>query len=88
MGNPAVVGAQALFGVPIVQSTRITSGTGLTGDFGTFSYIGEPEGNTADVAVGYVGDQFKEGKRTLRCDLYACLTVTRQAAFCKITGLL
>lgn len=88
MGNPAVVGAQALFGVPIVQSTRITSGTGLTGDFGTFSYIGEPDGNTADVAVGYVGDQFKEGKRTLRCELYACLTVTRQPAFCKITGLL
>ena len=88
MGNPAVVGAQALFGVPIVQSTRITSGTGLTGDFGNYSYIGEPEGNTADVAVGYVGDQFKEGKRTLRCDLYACLTVTRQTAFCKITGLL
>jgi hypothetical protein len=88
MGNPAVVGPQALFGVPIVQSTRITSGTALAGDYSNFSYIGEPDGNSADVLVGYVGDQFKEGKRTLRCDLYACLTVKRQAAFCKITGLL
>jgi HK97 family phage major capsid protein len=87
MGNPAVVGPQALFGVPIVQSTRITSGTALAGDFSNYSYIGEPDGNSADVLVGYVGDQFKEGKRTLRCDLYACLTVKRQAAFCKITGL-
>lgn len=88
LGNPSTPGPQALFGVPIVQSTRITQGTALVGDFANFSYIGEPDGNSADVLVGYVGDQFKEGKKTLRCDLYACLTVTRQAAFCKITGLL
>jgi HK97 family phage major capsid protein len=85
MGNPSQPGATTLFGLPVVVSDAITENTALTGDFANFCYIGERRG--IEVAVGYVGDQFKEGKRTIRADLRACMTVTRAAAFCKITGL-
>ena len=49
------------------------------------SYIGENKG--VDVQVGYVGDQFKEGKKTIRADFRVCFTVTRKAAFASVTGI-
>lgn len=85
MGNPATPGPMALFGLPVALSDAITEHTGLAGDFANFCYIGERRG--IQVLVGYVGDQFKEGKRTIRADLRACFTVTRPYAFCTITGI-
>lgn len=85
MGEPMAAGAQVLFGLPIVISGALTQGTGIVGDFLNFCYIGERRG--MQVLVGYVGDQFKEGKRTIRADLRACFTVTRPYAFCTVTGL-
>jgi HK97 family phage major capsid protein len=85
MGEPMAAGAQVIFGLPIAISGAITQGTGLVGDFVNFCYIGERRG--IQVLVGYVGDQFKEGKRTIRADLRACFTVTRPYAFCTVTGL-
>jgi hypothetical protein len=40
-----------------------------------------------DVQVGYVGTQFTEGKRTVRADMRANLTLFRPAAFSAVTGL-
>jgi HK97 family phage major capsid protein len=85
MGNPATPGPMALFGLPVSLSDALTENTGLVGDFANFCYIGERRG--IQVLVGYVGDQFKEGKRTIRADLRACFTVTRPAAFCTVTGI-
>jgi HK97 family phage major capsid protein len=85
MGNPSTPGATTLFGLPVAISDAITENTGLAGDFANFCYIGERRG--IQVQVGYVGDQFKEGKRTIRAELRACFTVTRPTAFCTITGL-
>jgi hypothetical protein len=85
MGNPATPGPMALFGLPVALSDALTENTGLAGDFNNFCYIGERRG--IQVLVGYVGDQFKEGKRTIRADLRACFTVTRPYAFCTITGI-
>jgi HK97 family phage major capsid protein len=85
MGHPSQPGATTLWGLPVAVSDAITENTALTGDFANFCYIGENRG--IEVAVGYVGDQFKEGKRTIRADMFCCMTVTRAAAFCKITGL-
>ena len=39
------------------------------------------------LAVGYVGTQFTEGKRTVRGDCRVALIFTRAAAFCSVTGL-
>jgi HK97 family phage major capsid protein len=85
MGHPSQPGATSLWGLPVAVSDAITEHTGLTGDFVNFCYISERRG--VEVAVGYVGDQFKEGKRTIRADLRCAMTVTRAAAFCKITGI-
>ncbi len=85
MGHPSQPGATTLWGLPVAVSDAITENTALTGDFANFCYISERRG--IEVAVGYVGDQFKEGKRTIRADLRCAMTVTRAAAFCKITGL-
>jgi HK97 family phage major capsid protein len=85
MGHPSQPGATTLWGLPVAVSDAITENTALAGDFANFCYISERRG--VEVAVGYVGDQFKEGKRTIRADLRCAMTVTRAAAFCKITGL-
>jgi HK97 family phage major capsid protein len=84
MGAPAVEGSTTLFGLPVVISDALTENSVLIGDFLTYCYISERRG--VDVQVGYVGDQFKEGKRTIRADLRCALTVTRANAFCKVTG--
>lgn len=84
-GNPSTPGATTLWGLPVTLSDAITEGTALTGDYANFCYIGENRG--IDVQVGYVGDQFKEGKKTIRADLRCVFTVTRPYAFCKVTGL-
>jgi HK97 family phage major capsid protein len=85
MGPPMAPGSTTLFGLPIAISTVITENTALVGDFVNFCYIGENKG--VDVQVGYVGDQFKEGKKTIRADLRVCFTVTRKAAFASVTGI-
>lgn len=85
MGNPSQPGAQSLFGQPIVVENTITQGTALTGDFLNFSYVGEKKG--MEVQVGYVGNNFTDGKKTLRGDVRVCFTVPREAAFCTVTGM-
>lgn len=85
MGNPATPGPMMLFGLPVALSDAQTENTTIVGDFLNFCYIGERRG--IDVQIGYVADQFKEGKRTIRADLRAVFTITRAAAFCKITGM-
>jgi HK97 family phage major capsid protein len=85
MGNPSTPGAASLFGLPVAISEAITENTALVGDFANFCRLSERRG--VDVQVGYVGDQFKEGKRTIRADLRAAMTVTRAYAFCTVTGI-
>jgi HK97 family phage major capsid protein len=85
MGNPSTPGASSLFGITVAIAQAITENTALVGDFANFCYIGENRG--IDVQVGYVGDQFKEGKKTIRADLRVCFTVPRPLAFCSVTGI-
>lgn len=85
-GNPFMsAGPQSLLGIPVALSTLETVGTGLVGDWRTFSRLDDRRG--VNVQTGYVGTQFTEGKVTLRADLRTAFTVTRPAAFCTITGL-
>jgi HK97 family phage major capsid protein len=84
MGPPSTPGATTLFGLPVAISDALTENSVLIGDFLNFCYISERRG--VDVQVGYVGDQFKEGKRTIRADVRVAMTVTRANAFCKVTG--
>jgi len=85
MGNPADPGPMQLFGVPVAIGDAITENTGLVGDFPTYCYLGERRG--VQIETGYVGDQFKEGKRTIRASVRVAFVVTRPSAFCTVTGI-
>lgn len=85
MGNPGQAGITTLFGVPVALAETGSAGTGLVGDFANYAYIAERRG--IDVQAGYVGDQFKDGKKTLRADLRVAFVVRRPAAFCSMTSL-
>lgn len=85
LGNPALEGPQTLFGVPVAQGDVVTENTGLVGDFQNFSQIFEKRG--ISVEIGYVGDQFKQGKKTMRADFRVAFVVFRPSAFCTVTGL-
>ena len=84
-GAPSEVGPMRLWGVPIVETDAITANTGLTGDFTNFAQLWMRQG--VEVAIGYVGSNFTEGKQVVRVTLRSALCVYRAAAFCTITGL-
>ena len=71
---------------PVVQIDADNAGTGYTGAFDV-STVGLFERQGVDVAVGYTGTQFTEGKRTVRADTRAALAWFRPVAFCQNTGL-
>lgn len=85
-GNPSEAGPERMWGLPVVQQDAAAAGTGWVGSFMP-QWIMLHERRGIDVQVGYVGSQFTEGKRTVRADMRAALTVFRPAAFCEVTGI-
>lgn len=83
-GHPAFAPMTRIWGLPIALSVGITEGTALTGAFRAFARLDERRG--LDVQTGFVGDQFKQGRKTLRADVRAAFTITRPAAFSTVTG--
>lgn len=84
-GPPSAVGEDTLWGLRVVQSEALTAGNAIVGSFGQYCQLRERKG--IEVAAGYIGDQFKEGKVTLRGDTRQAFVIYRGAAFCKVTGL-
>lgn len=84
-GPPTMVGADTMWGLPVVQSEALTAGNSVVGAFTTYSQLLYKKG--IEVTAGWVGTQFIEGKMTLRADLRAAFVVYRGAAFTKVTGL-
>jgi hypothetical protein len=74
-----------LFGKPLILSPVATSGTALVGSFRSFSEIWRRMGMT--VMVGLNADDFTKNKRTVLAEFREALTIYRQTAFCKVTGL-
>lgn len=85
-GSPAEAGPERLWGLPVVQNDADSAGTGYTGSFQP-AWISLFERQGVEVAVGYTGTQFTEGKRTVRADARASLVVFRPVAFSSVTGL-
>jgi len=85
-GPPSEAGPERMWGLPVVQEDIDSAGTGYVGSFQP-AWISLFEKRGVDIQVGYVGDQFKEGKRTIRGDMRFALVVFRPAAFCQVTGL-
>lgn len=85
-GAPTEAGPERLWGLPVVQNEVLTEGTGLTGSFDP-AWITLFERRGIDIQVGFTGDQFTRGRRTVRADMRAALVVMRPAAFCTVTGI-
>lgn len=85
-GSPSESGTDRLWGLPVVQNEARAAGNGMVGSFQP-AWISLFERAGVDVQIGYVGNQFGEGKRTVRADMRAALVVFRPAAFCDVTGL-
>jgi HK97 family phage major capsid protein len=79
-GAPTEAGPERLWGLPVVQQDAEAAGWGLTGSFQP-AWIGLHEKRGIDLQIGYVGDQFVQGKRTVRADTRVAFAVTRPAAF-------
>jgi HK97 family phage major capsid protein len=85
-GSPSEAGPQRIWSLPVVLQDADSAGTG-------YVISAEPqwmslfERRGIDVQVGYKGDQFVEGKRTIRADMRFAFVVFRPAAICQVTGL-
>ena len=84
-GNPDEAGAERLWGKPVIPTMAINAGTGLTGDFATWSHI--DRGTDIVVEIGYVNDDFARNQKTIRAEEYVALEILRPTAFCQVTGL-
>src|SRR5262245_54877685 len=78
-------GIVRLWGKVLVLSPVQTAGTALVGAFREFSAIWRKMGMT--VMVGLNQDDFTKNKRTILGEFREALTIYRQTAFCKVTGL-
>jgi HK97 family phage major capsid protein len=85
LGNPADVGAQRLWGLPVVVTDAETQNTGLVGDFANYCEL-RPR-RSAEVQVGYDADDFTHGLQTIRAGLRTAFVVYRPTAFCTVTGI-
>lgn len=85
-GSPAEAGPERLWGLPVVQEDADSAGTGYVGSFQP-AWVSLFERQGVELAIGYVGTQFTEGKRTVRGDARAALVFFRPPAFCSVTGL-
>lgn len=84
-GPPTVVGADTMWGLPVVQSEALTAGNAVVGAFQTYSQLYYKKG--IEVQIGFINDQFIKGQVTLRADVRVAFVIYRGQAFAKITGL-
>lgn len=85
LGNPDQLGAMQLWGLPVALANALTQGTAIVGDFVNFSELAYRHG--INLQVGYINDDFKLGKKSVRAEVRVAFVIYRGAAFCKVTGL-
>jgi HK97 family phage major capsid protein len=84
-GSPAEAGPERMWGKPVVPTTAISEGTGLTGDFMLFSQLYRKR--QIRVEVGLINDDFIKVKQTIRVTGRISLVIYRAAAFGTATGI-
>jgi len=84
-GNPSEAGPLRLWGLPVLVTTAQTENTGLVGDFTTYcQYFVRQD---MAVEMGYVNEDFLDGRVTIRAGVRGALVGFRGAAFCTVTGI-
>ncbi len=85
-GHPATVGPQTLWGVPVVQTTAVTSTKLVTGDYATYGMFFLKRGLDVQVTNSHSTD-FINGKQAIRADMRGVMIHFRPKAFGVVTGL-
>ena len=84
-GNPSEFGIQRLWGLPVMITNELTAKTAWVGAFTErYIFMGIRRGVT--VELGFTGDNFGEGKTSIRAGMRVGLAVTRANCFRKITA--
>ena len=78
--NPASASAPVLWGLPVVATNAITSGTFLIGDFAIGAQVWDREQVSVTVSLED-GDNFKKNMVTILAEERLALTVYRPSAF-------
>lgn len=84
-GNPSEAGPERIWGLNVLQTTRITEGTGLVGAFRDAAMIARR--SDLSLQVGWVNDQFIKNQRTILVEERMALIVFRPKGFCTVTGI-
>lgn len=85
-GGPFSTLPPMLWGLPVVQTTAITEGTGLVGAF-RMGCAQRPKSGLSVETSNSNGDDFKYGRISVRADRRLTLCCYRPLAFCKVTGI-
>ena len=82
-GNPTIAGDSSIWGIQSVITDAQTEDTALTGDT-MFTQLFMRTG--IDIEVGFIGDDFKNGRKSIRAGMRATMVTYRPSAFMEING--
>ncbi|SOE25616.1 phage major capsid protein [Streptomyces sp. OK228] len=85
-GHPSMPGPYTMWGVPVVETTAVTSTKCLLGDYRNFSELSVRRGMDVQVSNSH-STFFASGKLAIRADIRCAVLHYRPLAFCAVTGL-
>ncbi len=85
-GHPSMVGPFTIWGIPVVETTAVTSTKAVLGDYANFAELAMRRGIDVQVSNSH-SDYFVKGKLAIRADMRCAALHYRPKAFGTVTGL-
>ncbi len=85
-GSPMEAGPQRIWGVPVVQTVRVTENTAIVGDYRGYSNLYMRKGVTLKVTDSH-GNYFIQGVQAVKAEMRVAMVHYRDTAFCQVTGI-
>lgn len=85
-GHPSMVGPFTIWGIPVVETTAVTSTKAILGDYANFAELAMRRGIDVQVSNSH-SDFFVNGKLAIRADVRCAALHYRPKAFGAVTGL-
>lgn len=85
-GSPDESRPARVFGLPVISTNHQAAGVAVVGAFRMHSELALRRGLEVQMTDSHAS-YFSEGKKAIRADLRVALIFSREAAFCRVTGL-
>jgi hypothetical protein len=85
-GHPSTPGPFSIWGIPIVETTAVTSTKAVLGDYTIHAFLAVKRGVDVQVSNSH-STFFTEGKLAVRADVRVAMVHVRPKAFATVTGL-